>query len=66
MENLADDPLLAKEVEKAAMKCSQAAFDVKTKPSLLVPRHVGNMYTPSLYSALASLLVRLVSSYIIG
>ena len=58
LEQLADDPVLAKEVEKASLKCSQAAFEMKTEPSLLVSRNVGNMYTPSLYAALASVLVR--------
>lgn len=64
LEQLADDPVLAKDVEKASLKCSQVAFEKKTEPSLLVSRNVGNMYTPSLYAALASVLVRLVPFYI--
>ena len=60
---LANDPVLAKDVEKASLKCSQTAFDKKTEPSLLVSRNVGNMYTPSLYAALASVLIRWVSSF---
>jgi hydroxymethylglutaryl-CoA synthase len=58
LQQLANDPVLAKDVEKASLKCSQTAFEMKTEPSLLVSRNVGNMYTPSLYSALASVLVR--------
>ena len=64
LEQLAGDPVLAKDVERASLKCSQTIFEEKTEPSLLVSRNVGNMYTPSLYSALASVLVRLVLSSI--
>ena len=58
LQQLAGDPVLAKDVERASLKCSQTDFEEKTDPSLLVSRNVGNMYTPSLYAALASVLVR--------
>ena len=48
----------AKEIEKASMKCSQKIYDKKTSSSLYLAREVGNMYTPSLYGCLASLLFR--------
>jgi hydroxymethylglutaryl-CoA synthase len=35
---------------------SKAAFESKTKPSLLLATSVGNMYTPSLYASLVSYL----------
>ena len=47
-----------RDVEKAFMERSKAQFEQKTKPSLLLASNVGNMYTPSLYSCLVSLLVR--------
>lgn len=52
------DEAKAKEIEKATMKCSQMIFNKKTLPSLCLAQEVGNMYTPSLYSCLASLLFR--------
>lgn len=58
LEDTFQDESKAKEIEKASMKCSQTAFDKKTAPSLFISRDVGNMYTPSLYGCLASLLFR--------
>ena len=58
LEQLVNDPVLAKDVEKASLKCSQTAFEEKTEASLVISRNVGNMYTPSLYASLASILVR--------
>lgn len=49
-----EDTVFDRDVEKAFMKFSQQMFEEKTKPSLLVSNQVGNMYTPSLYSCLAS------------
>jgi hydroxymethylglutaryl-CoA synthase len=46
------------DVEKAFMKHSTSIFEEKTKPSLLLSNQVGNMYTPSLYGALVSFLIR--------
>lgn len=40
------------------MEASKSMFEAKTLPSLLIAKRVGNMYTPSLYGCLASLLTR--------
>ncbi|KAL7643737.1 UNVERIFIED_CONTAM: hypothetical protein RMT77_005743 [Armadillidium vulgare] len=45
-----------KDVESAFITFSRDEFEMKTKPSLLLASHVGNMYTPSLYGGLASIL----------
>jgi len=45
-----------REVERAFMAASKDAFAAKTQPSLLISNQVGNMYTPSVYGGLASLL----------
>nr|CAH7734605.1 unnamed protein product [Callosobruchus chinensis] len=46
-----------RDVEKAFMTQSEATFNSKTKPSLYVSIENGNMYTPSVYGCLASLLI---------
>ncbi|XP_033111184.1 hydroxymethylglutaryl-CoA synthase 1-like [Anneissia japonica] len=51
-----EDTFHNKEVEKACVKCSKEQFEKKTKPSLLLANNVGNMYTPSLYGGLASVI----------
>ena len=43
-------------VEQTFLKISQADFETKTKPSLLLATNIGNMYTPSLYASLVSYL----------
>ncbi|SCZ93865.1 BZ3500_MvSof-1268-A1-R1_Chr6-3g08932 [Microbotryum saponariae] len=48
--------LLDKNVEKAFMAVSKEPFAAKTGPCMLTSRKIGNMYTASLYGALASLL----------
>lgn len=48
--------LLNKEVEKAFVTLSAADFKAKVGPSTLTSRKLGNMYSASLYGALASLL----------
>nr|XP_033772731.1 hydroxymethylglutaryl-CoA synthase, cytoplasmic-like isoform X1 [Geotrypetes seraphini]XP_033772732.1 hydroxymethylglutaryl-CoA synthase, cytoplasmic-like isoform X1 [Geotrypetes seraphini] len=53
-----EDTVLDKEVEKAALKASQAMFNEKTKPSLFLSTQNGNMYTPSMYGCLASVLAQ--------
>lgn len=58
LEETFQDEAKGKEIEKASMKCSQNVYDKKTAPSLWISRDVGNMYTPSLYGCLASLLFR--------
>lgn len=45
-----------RELERAVVDASFGEFATRCQPSLLVSRHVGNMYTPSLYGCLASLL----------
>ena len=52
-----EDTYFDREVEKAFMTHSKAMFEQKTQPSLLLANQVGNMYTPSLYGGLVSLLV---------
>ncbi|XP_077549110.1 hydroxymethylglutaryl-CoA synthase [Haemaphysalis longicornis] len=61
-----EDTVFDREVEKAFMKFSQQMFEEKTKPSLLVSNQVGNMYTPSLYSCLASYLASFPVSHLLG
>lgn len=46
-----------RDVEKAFLERSKGQFVQKTSPSLLIARQVGNMYTPSLYGGLVSLLI---------
>lgn len=46
-----------RDVEKAFMALSKDDFEKKTKPSLFIANQVGNMYTPSVYSGLVSLLI---------
>lgn len=46
-----------RDVEKAFMTYYNKMFEEKTEPSLLLANQVGNMYTPSLYSGLVSLLI---------
>jgi len=55
-----------RDVEKAFMERSKAQFEQKTKPSLLLASNVGNMYTPSLYSCLVSLLVSQTADELAG
>nr|KAF6413327.1 3-hydroxy-3-methylglutaryl-CoA synthase 2 [Molossus molossus] len=51
-----EDTYTNKDVEKALMKASLDAFNKKSKASLYLSTHNGNMYTSSLYGCLASLL----------
>uniref|UniRef100_A0A665VQP0 Hydroxymethylglutaryl-CoA synthase n=1 Tax=Echeneis naucrates TaxID=173247 RepID=A0A665VQP0_ECHNA len=55
-----------RDVEKAFMKASAELFDRKTKPSLLISNQNGNMYTPSVYGCLASLIAQCTPSQIAG
>ncbi|KAG7268297.1 hypothetical protein CRUP_023092 [Coryphaenoides rupestris] len=45
-----------RDVEKAFMKASAELFEAKTKASLLISNQNGNMYTPSVYGCLASII----------
>lgn len=47
-----------RDVEKAFMKASSDLFEKKTKSSLLISNQNGNMYTPSVYGCLASLIAQ--------
>ena len=47
-----------RDVEKMMLKSSGRECKVKTDPSLLLGKEVGNMYTASLYGGLSSLLAR--------
>lgn len=51
-----EETFFDRNVEKAFMTASKETFAAKTKPALLVSNQVGNMYTPSLYGGLASIL----------
>lgn len=53
-----EDTYFDKDVEKAFVGYSESLFQAKTKPSLLLATQVGNMYTPSVYGGLASLISR--------
>ncbi|KAG8456662.1 hypothetical protein GDO86_002445 [Hymenochirus boettgeri] len=53
-----EDTYFDRDVEKAFLKASAEIFDEKTKASLLVSRENGNMYTPSVYGCLASVLAQ--------
>lgn len=55
-----------RDVEKAFMKASTDLFEKKTKCSLLVSNQNGNMYTPSVYGCLASLLAQHTTSQLAG
>ncbi|KAK0181717.1 hypothetical protein PV327_003977 [Microctonus hyperodae] len=46
-----------RDIEKAFMTLSNESFKVKTHPSLYISNLVGNMYTPSVYAGLVSLLI---------
>ncbi|XP_008208687.1 hydroxymethylglutaryl-CoA synthase 1 [Nasonia vitripennis] len=52
-----EDTYFDRDVEKAFMALSKNDFEQKTKPSLFIANQVGNMYTPSVYSGLVSLLI---------
>ncbi|XP_076875817.1 hydroxymethylglutaryl-CoA synthase, cytoplasmic isoform X2 [Brachyhypopomus gauderio] len=53
-----EDTYFDRNVEKAFMKASAEMFEQKTKASLLISNQNGNMYTPSVYGCLASVLAQ--------
>lgn len=55
-----------RDIEKAFMNCSKPGFVKKTEPSLFIANQVGNMYTPSVYTGLASLLISKPASELAG
>ena len=58
LEDVFDNEKLYKEMERSSVKCSETLFQRMTKPSLLLAENIGNMYTPSLYGGLVSLLIK--------
>lgn len=52
-----EDTYFNQDIDKTFMQLSKADFEQKTQPSLLIANQVGNMYTPSVYSGLVSLLI---------
>lgn len=52
-----EDSYFDRDIEKAFLTISDKDFRAKTQPSLLIANQVGNMYTPSVYSGLVSLLI---------
>ncbi|XP_034476452.1 hydroxymethylglutaryl-CoA synthase 1 [Drosophila innubila] len=55
-----------RDVEKAFLTQSAEVFESKTKKSLLLANQVGNMYTPSVYSGLVSLLISVPAVQLAG
>uniref|UniRef100_A0A3P9JRU4 Hydroxymethylglutaryl-CoA synthase n=1 Tax=Oryzias latipes TaxID=8090 RepID=A0A3P9JRU4_ORYLA len=55
-----------RDVEKAFMKASADLFERKTKTSLLISNQNGNMYTPSVYGCLASVIAEHSPSQLAG
>ncbi|XP_039181862.1 hydroxymethylglutaryl-CoA synthase, mitochondrial [Crotalus tigris] len=56
----------SKEVDKTFQKASQELFKQKTQPSLFLSARNGNMYTPSVYGCLASLLAQYSAKQLAG
>jgi len=52
----AEESWTSKELEKAFIGLSKSDYNKRVIPTLLAPSQVGNMYSASLYSTLASLL----------
>eukprot|EP00794_Sanderia_malayensis_P007686 gene7686-8523_t len=61
-----ENDVLYKEVERSSVKCSNNLFNRITKPSLLLAQNIGNMYTPSLYGGLVSLLISIAEEDLIN
>uniref|UniRef100_A0A8D0KPT7 Hydroxymethylglutaryl-CoA synthase n=1 Tax=Salvator merianae TaxID=96440 RepID=A0A8D0KPT7_SALMN len=61
-----EETYTSKEVEKAFQKASQELFTKKTEPSLYLSARNGNMYTPSVYGCLASLLAQYSAQQLAG
>lgn len=51
----ADDDLQYLDLQ-ASQQVAKPLYDAKVQPTTLIPKQVGNMYTASLYAALASLV----------
>uniref|UniRef100_A0A0D9XAF9 Hydroxymethylglutaryl-CoA synthase n=1 Tax=Leersia perrieri TaxID=77586 RepID=A0A0D9XAF9_9ORYZ len=46
----------SRDLEKASQQVAKHMYDIKVQPSTLLPKQIGNMYTASLYAALASVI----------
>ncbi|KAK8935754.1 Hydroxymethylglutaryl-CoA synthase [Platanthera zijinensis] len=53
---IGDESYQNRDLEKASQQLSKKLYDAKVQSSTLIPKQVGNMYTASLYAALASVL----------
>ncbi|XP_010676575.2 hydroxymethylglutaryl-CoA synthase [Beta vulgaris subsp. vulgaris] len=51
-----DESYQSRDLEKVAQQVAKPLYDKKVQPTTLVPKQIGNTYTASLYSALASLI----------
>jgi hydroxymethylglutaryl-CoA synthase len=58
--------LTDKGVEKAFMALTKKRFNERIYPSTLAPRYVGNMYTASVYSSLASIISEIPAEKLLG
>ncbi|KAJ1693182.1 hypothetical protein LUZ63_009880 [Rhynchospora breviuscula] len=52
----AEESYQNRDLEKTSQQVAKALYDAKVGPSTLLPKEVGNMYTASLYAALASVI----------
>jgi len=50
------DSYNSRDLEKVSQQLAKPLYDAKIQPSTLLPKLVGNMYTASLYAALASII----------
>ncbi|AQL09921.1 Hydroxymethylglutaryl-CoA synthase [Zea mays] len=46
----------SRDLEKASQQVAKNLYETKVQPTTLIPKQVGNMYTASLYAALASVV----------
>jgi hydroxymethylglutaryl-CoA synthase len=53
---IGDESYQSRDLEKASQQVAKPLYDAKVKPTTLIPKQVGNMYTASLYAAFASLI----------
>ena len=50
------DSYNSRDLEKVSQQLAKPLYDAKIQPLTLLPKQVGNMYTASLYAALASII----------
>ncbi|XP_059491185.1 hydroxymethylglutaryl-CoA synthase 1 [Neocloeon triangulifer] len=55
-----------RDVERLVLDNSKQLFEERTKPSLFLANQIGNMYTPSLYGGLVSLLISREAAQLTG